>query len=274
MCEFLFITFFLFNIPYHFPICVHQDSRLPHVTSLPPPAQENSSSPGARLKTPEVARTSPTVLNASAVRGWCASPAERKSVMSRPAWVWLTPRFLWASWTLTSTTPSPWRHTAAWRCSLARRRHQLIDRHPPALWLHPCSTQVSAADTGQRSDAIYAVAMTDAICEALTALQAELCCGSEINSHIIRRERSNIFHIFLGVFLIPKMLKYSLLAVLRSPKDHCDASDGEELHKLVPLLGCKATGPRPAHPLWTYLPQEGASLSFFISWYVLRFISC
>lgn len=86
--------------------------------------------------------------------------------MNQPARAWPRPRFQWASWTLTSTTLSPWRHIAACQCSLVRQRHGLIDHHPPALWLHLCTTQVSAADRSQWSDSICVAVMTDAICES------------------------------------------------------------------------------------------------------------
>lgn len=108
-------------------------------------------------------------------------------------WAWPTPRFQWVTWTLTSTTLSLWRRIAACHSSSVRQCHGPIDLHPPALWLLLCSTQVSAADMKL---CICAAVMTDAICEAVKALDVEWCCRTEMDSQIISRLCSRISHIF------------------------------------------------------------------------------
>lgn len=174
--------------------------------------------------------------------------------MSRPTRAWPTPRFQWVSWTHTSTTPSLWRHIVACHCSPVRQRHGLICHHPPTLWLHLCTTQVSEAFMSQWSDVICAAVMR-------FYLQSS---DSDMNfSDFISWKQSHIFHTF-GVFHIPKILKGSWLSVLRSPKDYLNETGWEVGHQLVPFLGHipPTTDPTSALPLWTYLPQEGASLSF------------
>lgn len=168
--------------------CPHQASPLPLKILWPPPAsslRESSSSPGSLLKTPEVETISPTASCASDVRATGANPAERKFVSTQPARGWLTPRCQWVSWTLISTTPSPWRRSVACLCLAAvRRRLGLPGCRPPPLWLRLCTTQVSSADRRPGCDAICSAVMTDAIWDSVTALQIQLTHKEEINKGV------------------------------------------------------------------------------------------
>lgn len=236
----LFLIFSAFS-----PICFYQDFPLPHKIWWPPPVQGSSSCPGAHLKTLEEETISPTVLNASAAKELYASPVVKKSAMSRPAWAWRTPRSLWVTWMLTSTTPSLLRHIVVYPCSLGRRYHRLIDHHPAVLWLLLCSIQVGATGMTLCIWAIWVVVET-----TVPARQWQLWklnCTTRVKWTL--------------QLWVHRVQRYFLSFILRASQDYHDATGQKDLYKLVPFLGCvpSVKDSTPTHPLWTNLPQKGAS---------------